>query len=658
MAYLRRTYPEHSRNPLPADTGAGPFTGTFYADKGIRPPRMDKKAREMSAEYHYQHGRKDFSGYLESYARTKEAVLKQELFDDFSGEATKWKAGTAQPPTIKYGGKTYTRPDIVLKAKAGGEKLEPYAIYDPSRGERFLIKTEDWSTLTTGKPGIGPNDRFLGPKPVVDALENYDASRGGEGAGKLRKFFQEQIVGLFGPMVHVNNIVRHLGQGIGTGAFDPRAWPSIAKVMASSDLRARMMKGVDDATIEMLTRYGSYTDWRDIGNLNAYIGGNFNPVNWVRGFGKGVLFNPKFVGGWGGLDPKARVVLADFLKEHTNLRDEQIADEVNDAFGNYNRANWTERQKMIARFTLFPGWDFASAKWFLRHPWKVGAGALVVLAASLVMHKLGLAKDDDYLDFSYIHWGDRKFRTGLISDSMGEHILQPVLSGAQAYMKGESVASGVEEGALRGGGGLIGTLRPEIQLIMEQAFNRKFAGSASEIVKAQDKNIPGTVLPNRDLEKRAIFAALKAFPAINRFLAPDQTMDLKTGMGSVLGVTNYKYGAEERLRANAAKAMGYSQTLSKLAETEPEAAEKFAADPNKAVYLLFHNDLSAMEKGLKELDREKERIKMAGDLSQRERKDAIKDLEESRKELLESAQALNDALTDAKLEAKKAMATQ
>src|SRR5437660_4152302 len=46
--HLRRTYPEHSRNPLPAETGAGPFTGTFYADKGIRPPRMDKKAREMS----------------------------------------------------------------------------------------------------------------------------------------------------------------------------------------------------------------------------------------------------------------------------------------------------------------------------------------------------------------------------------------------------------------------------------------------------------------------------------------------------------------------------------------------------------------------------------------------------------------------------------
>ena len=87
---------------------------------------------------------------------------------------------------------------MVAKAKQGGTTLPPYSIYDPSRGERFLIKTPDWSTLTTGKPGIGPNDRWLAPKQVVDALENYDASRGGEGPGKLRKFFQEQIVGRSG----------------------------------------------------------------------------------------------------------------------------------------------------------------------------------------------------------------------------------------------------------------------------------------------------------------------------------------------------------------------------------------------------------------------------------------------------------------------------
>jgi 2'-5' RNA ligase len=657
--HLKRTYPEHSKSPLPADTGAGPATGSFYADKGLRPPKMDKKSREMSATYHYEHGRKDFSGYLESYAQAGEAMLKQNLFDQFSNTATAWKQGTAQPPTIDYHGEKYYRPDLVLKARQGGETLKPYAVYDPSRGERFLITnpSEGWATQTTGKPGIGPMDRFLGPKPVVDALENYDTSRGGEGAGKLRKFLQEQIVGLFGPMVHVNNIIRHLGQGTGTGAFDPRSWPSITRVMLSGELRDRMMQGVDDSTIDLLVRRGAYTDWHDIANLNGYIGGNFNPLNWIRGFGKGVLFDPKFAGGWGGLDPKARVVLTDFLKEHVpQMSEQQMADAVNDAFGNYNRANWTERQKQIARFTLFPGWDTASAKWFLRHPWKVGvAGALVVLAANLVMHKLGLSKGDDWVDTAYLHWGDRKLRTGVISDSIGQHAVQPALSAAEAAIKGEDVAEGATQGAVRGAAALAGQLAgPSVEMVADQLFNRKYAGGVSQIVEPEDKNIPGTWAPNREIEKRIAFAALKGLPALSRFINPKGQWDWKQGLGSAMGVTNYKYGAEERLKASVAKSMGYSQTLSALAEREPEAAQKFVADPSKAVYLMFHNDLDQMAKDLKELDKEKERVAMAGSLSQRERKEILGTLDSSRKQLLIAADALDDALTSAKLQMKKA----
>ncbi len=267
--HLKRTYPEHLRLPLPAETAAGPFTGSFYADKGLRPPKMDKKTREMSAEYHYQHGAKDFSGYRESFAQTKEAVLKQNLFDEFSNTATPWTQGTAQPPSIQYNGKEYFRPDLALQMKFGGKMVEPYAVYDPTRGEKFLIRQlptgerGGFSTLATGKRGIGPQDRFLGPKTVVDALEHYDASRGGEGAGWLRKFFQEQIVGLFGPMVHVNNILRRTGQETGLGAFDPRSWPSIAKIIASPELRERVLKGVDDSTIDMLVRRGSPTSTTD-----------------------------------------------------------------------------------------------------------------------------------------------------------------------------------------------------------------------------------------------------------------------------------------------------------------------------------------------------------------------------------------------------------
>ena len=56
-----------------------------------------------------------------------------------------------------------------------------------------------------------------------------------------------------------------------------------------------------------------------------------------------------------------------------------------------------------------------------------------------------------------------------------------------------------------------------------------------------------------------------------------------------------------------------------------------------------------MEKDLGEVDKETSRVKMTGDLSQREKKEALKDLEDSRTQLLNSADALNEQLSKAKM---------
>lgn len=655
--HLKRTYPEHSRSPLPAETGAGQAVGSFPHEKGLRPPKMDKKAREMSAEYNYEHGRKDFSGYVDSFKQTKTAMLKQKLFDDFTDNAEKWTAGTAQPSKIEYNGKTYYRPDVVQKAKEGGTDLPAYGVYDPTRGEKFMVfnPAEEWATLATGKPGIKATDRFLGPKTVVDAMENYDSTRGGE-SGKLRKFFQEQIVGLFGPMVHINNIVRHIGQATGLGTFDPRSWPSIARVLASSDLRGRVLKGVDDATIDMLSKYGAYTDWGDLANLNRYIGGNFNPANWIRTFGKGVLFDPKFAKGWGGLDPKARVVIADYFKDHyPDMSDADVARAVEDGFGNYNRANWTERQRLMAKFTLFPGWDQASVKWFLRHPFRVGvAGALVTLAINQALKALGKNKGDESTDLSYVHLGDRKFRSGLILDSMGDHLVSPILGALEAKMQHEDIGAGVASGGMRGSSALAGTLAgPIVEMVADQVYNRKYAGGGAELVKPEDKYTPGTWAPNAELEKRIAFAALKGSPALNRFIDPQGHWDWAQGLGGgVLGITNYKYGAEERFRQNLSKSYVYEQTLDQMAERDPEAAARFASEPIKSVYLMFHADLSQISRDLKDVDTQIERVR-SSDLPSTERASALEDLKDNRNMLLKAADSLGDAINEAKAEAVK-----
>jgi hypothetical protein len=334
---------------------------------------------------------------------------------------------------------------------------------------------------------------------------------------------------------------------------------------------------------------------------------------------------------------------------------------VEDGFGNYDRSNWTERMKRWARFLLFPGWDFSSFKWILRHPILTGiAPAAVTMAANLAIHAAGKNKDQDKYDFAYLHYGDRKFRTGLITESMALHLAEPVLSAARSAFEGgnaSDIAAAAGEGVLRGGGGFAGVLRPEAQAAIALLSNRQYLGGTKEIWKPEDANIPAhlRIFQTRKWEKIAVFSVVKAFPAVSRFLDSSyDNVDLATGVGSIVGVTNYRSGAEERLKANVVKSMGYSEMLSKLAQTDSGAAEKFVQDPAKAAYLMFHNDLSELSKDLRDLDKQAETVKLSGELSQNQRKEILRDLEATRKQILNSADALDDALTSVKLQMKPA----
>ena len=667
LDHLKRTYPEHLREPLMGRTDEGPSLGASYG--GIKPPRPDKKQRLATAEYFYTHGAKDFSGYVKSFTQAYHAALNQKIYDSLTDEATKWKEGTAQPPQIEYRGKTYYSPDVAKSMKLAKPENRPkqileYRAYDPAKDDKLLIRDFEnhWSTMTTGRPGISPSDRYLAPKDVVDALENYDATRGVKENDSIRRFFQDQIVGLFGPSVHVLNIMRRLATTVGSGAWDPRVWPYYQKLFFSKELRERMAEGLADDAIDALSKWGTYTNAKDIGSLHNYALGNMDPRNWARWtigkFSKGVLFDPKFLGGFGGLDQKARVLAYDFLRDREGWSEEETAKNVEDGFGNYNKANWTERMKRWARVLLFPGWDLSTVKWVLRHPIKTTLPALAMLGANLAINKAGKNRDSDKYDFAYLHYGDRKYRTGLVTEPMAMHLVEPILEAGKAALEGggaRDIATAAGQGVLRGGGGLAGDLRPDIQLATDLLSNRQYMGGEKEIWRPEDANIPGTWLPTRKLEKMAIFTAVKVLPSVSRFLDTSyESVDLATGAGSVIGVTNYKSGAEERLRANEAKAMGYSQTLSALAEREPEAAEKFVQDPAKAPYLLFNKDFSELGSDLKKLATEIERVKIA-DMPYADRKRALEDLRTSRTQLLQSADALDEELTRAKLQMKKAV---
>jgi len=667
LDHLKRTYPEHLREPLMGMTSEGPSLGATYG--GIKPPRPDRKKRLATAEYFYQHGAKDFSGYIKSYTQVRHAALNQRIFDQLTSNAEQWREGNAMPPQIEYRGETYYSPQVAQSMKMAKPENRPkvireYRAYDPAKDDKALIKDFEngWSTRTTGRPGISPSDRWLAPKEVVEALEQYDMTRGHQEKDSIRRFFQEQIIGLFGPTVHVLNIMRRLAHTVGSGAWDPRVWPYYQKLFFSKELRERLAEGLADDAIDALSKNGTYTNARDVGSLHAYVLGNMNPANWVRQtigkFSKGVLFDPKFMNGWGALDQKARILGYDYLHEEQGWSEKEAAKNVEDAFGNYNRANWTERMKRWARLLLFPGWDFSSLKWFLQHPLKTAVlPSLVTLGANLALNYFGKNRDQDKYDYGYLHYGDRKFRSSLFTESMASHLAEPLLSAGRAALEGgdtRDIASAAGQGAIRGGGGFFGVMRPDLQAALNLASNRQYLGGEKEIWKPEDANLPGKVLPTRQLDKMAAFALVKSFPAINRFLdASYDNVDWATGAGSVLGVTNYRSGAEQRLRANAARAKGYSQTLSELSAADPEAALRYVQEPDKAMYLVFNKDLAELEADLKNIDKQSEDIKLAPIIARADREKALRALEDSRKQILNSADAIADAMTSIKLGMKK-----
>ena len=651
LDHLKRVYPEHLREPLMGKTNEGPGIGGSFG--GIKAPRPDKRQRLATAEYFYQHGAKDFTGYIKSFTQAYHAALNQKIFDAIIDESTQWKDGTSAPSSIEYRGKTYYRPEIAKSMKQDNPfKIVPeYKAYDPAKGDKMLIKSfeDGWATQSTGRPGISPTDRYLAPKEVVDALDNYDMTRGVRENDSIRRFFQDQIVGLFGPTVHVFNIMRRLAHVAGTGVWDPRVWPYLQKLFASQELRDRMAEGLADDTIDFLSKHGSYTNARDIGSLHDYFLGNMDPRNWARWtigkFSKGILFDPKFMGGRGGLDQKARVLAADIYRGK-GMSEEEASKRVEEDFGKYNKANWTERMKRWARALLFPGWDFSSIMHFLRMPLKTALyPALATVLANLGLNLLGKNKDQDKYDYSYIHYGDRKYRTGLVTESIAAHIAEPLLAAGRAALEHEDVTSAAISGGVRGLAGVAGNLRPDMMMAASVVFNREYPGGSKEIWKPEDSFLPGKVTPTRKLDKILAFTLVKTFPAVNRFMDSSyDNVDMMTGAGSVLGVSNYKAGAEERLRANAARSKGYSQELSDLNATNPEAAEKLEQDPDKAIYLLFNKDFSELEKELSDIDKEMRDTRMTDGISSAERKEHLADLEEDRKQHLASADAIADEI--------------
>jgi hypothetical protein len=645
--YLRRIYDKHVAgvNKPEAPSTSGERATSAY-DRVIRPQRIGNLSREATAEYHYEHGLHEFGpAFATKFIGTHLRALRDQVAHEFIDKATMLPAGSAEPRFITYNGERYYRPDLAREMRdAGAKGVKQYDRYDPTAGEKFPV------------PADG---KYLGPRELVKTLTDFGRREESE-PGALRRFFQEQILGFGFGVPHIANIMRRVSQSVPGGAANPKGWVESWRVLLSKELRTRGISGLNDPTFDMLAKHGAISTG-EMANLKEYWGGNLNPANWARSLAKighEVLFNPEAAKGFGGIDQRARLYIADLVRsQRPELTDEQIAAAVRTQLGDYNRANWTDRQKMLGKFMMFPGWDFSSVKWVLQHPIKTTVPpALVVLLANQALHQLGQNRAEDQYDISNIHVGDRSYGTSLLRESVARNLFRPAIGYAQSKLRGESDARAMDEasrGATAGAGGLLSMMRPDLSGFVALATNRQGLFTGKEIVGRQDYDIPGRILPSRAIEKQAVFAVRKAIPALDRLLDSGQEADWRSFAGGNLGAPNYRDDAEKRLIRNAGEADRVHQVISQLAKSNPQQAREYVKDPDNAAFALFHHDLSGLAATLKRMDEAKERIESSG-LSDADKKARTATIDKARENLLQHADGLNNLLFERRQKSKAA----
>ena len=630
--YLRRVYEQHVSG-VGKEAAATERTSVPF-ERVIRPERLPNQSREATAEYHYQNGLHEFGpAFGTKFIGTHLQALRDSIAKGFISKATELSSGALEPRSIEYNGKRYYRTDI---AREMGKGTPTYSRYDATAGLKF-----------PGKADLAK--KYLGPSEIVRALNNYGVESESQ-PGAVNRFLQEQVVGFGFGAPHVANILRRVTQSEPGGALNPKSWANAWKVALDKGLRERGIKGLDDPTFDKLAKQGAIAP-QEMKQLKQYIGGNVNPANWLRalaGVGHKVLFDPHSFGGFGGIDQRARIWTANLVKsERPELSDAQIARAVNTQLGDYNRKNWSNTQKQVGKFMLFPGWSLSSLRWVIEHPIKTTVPpALLVLAANQILHQFGQNTGRDARDIQNIHLGNRSIGLTILRESMARNLERPALNYAESKLLGESPARNVRaagEGLVSGAGGVASTLNPMLTGAASLATNRQDVFSRKELFGKGDWTTPGVVLPNKALDNLASLTVRHAFPALDRILQGGD-VDFASFAGGNLGATNYKYGPEDRLKRNAAESAEVYTTISRLAKSDPQAARKFIQDPDNAALALFHSDLEHMATTLQRINAAEQRVKSAPKLSPQEKQQHIAQMERAKQNLLRNADGLDRRL--------------
>lgn len=486
-------------------------------------------------------------------------------------------------------------------------EVRPYAVYTPYTGDllaggaRGLAKNAitqtgaaepDLSSLQgqahnlLGKMAV----RYLGPKDVVDAMSS-EARDAVPGFVRAHQKLMGPIVGgirqqlLITGIPHIKNILRRVMQQRSLAQLDPRAWRDAWQVMFDKELKAQALKGVDDPDFDALLRHGGISVEGAI-TYEHYLHFNFDEGSWKNLWGttdalKEAFSEPGVSGkalgasriageiirsvptskvgqywhkklfGAGGMDPRARLLIAKMIKEQDpKITNAEIAERLNDQLGRYAKGTWTDFQRAMAPYMMFPGWNYSSANWVLKHPFRsVLPWALLVLLANNILYHYGKNRDRDRYDWRRFHVGGRGF-----GDSLGrEHLAaaNPMLQVPLDYAKARAMghpsghALGEALGGLQGDASvLMGEANPLVSIVPEFAFNRQSMFNRDEpIIQKKDWGRAGKVVPRplggKGAEELAGYGAKKLFPQTEAARPDAGATDWMSLIGRNVGTPNF-----------------------------------------------------------------------------------------------------------------------
>ena len=206
--------------------------------------------------------------------------------------------------------------------------------------------------------------------------------------------------------------------------------------------------------------------------------------------------------------------------------------------GRYNKASWTTLQQDLqaSGLTFFPGWDYSSVEYVLRHPLKGRLPwALLALLANQVIHHYRKNKQKDSTDLSRIHYGKYTISDNLFRERLAEAEMGMPLRAASSLLQGHGAEQALRDAVLgvpSDARAFVGMVNP-LALSLVEVPTGKELHSGRDIVPAGDRKHKWG--PEKDW---AGYGIRKFLPVYSELAAPEEKEN--SGLSALLRNTGHQ----------------------------------------------------------------------------------------------------------------------